>query len=138
MNLWPARMIASLLTGAVTMRVQFAAQTAPTAVAQPRDGSVGGERRAGGQIFRERFNERIGDEKFSVAGVIGKFFQRQVERQFFVQPRQNFFVADEQILAIIGGGFGGEGFEGDFGANAGDVAKGNAEEIADCGLRTAD
>jgi len=47
-----------------------------------------------------------------------------------VQPREIFFVAKEKIFCVTGWRFGGDGLERDFGADAGDVADGNADEMA--------
>ena len=108
-------------------RVQLAAQAALAAVVQRGDGGVGGGRRAGGQIFRQRRGERIGDEKFPVVGVIGKFLQRQVERQFLIEMPEKLFVTDEEMLRFIRRRLGGYGLERDFRADAGGVAEGDAD-----------
>jgi uncharacterized protein YigE (DUF2233 family) len=43
--------------------------------------------------------------------------------QFFVQPAGVIFIADEQITHVIACGFSSNGFERDFGADAGDIAE---------------
>ena len=44
-----------------------------------------------------------------------------------VQPSEEHFIADEQVANVIGGGFGGDSFESNLGADAGDVAEGDSE-----------
>jgi len=43
------------------------------------------------------------------------------------QPSEEHFIADEQVANVIGGGFGGNSFERNLGADAGDVTEGDSE-----------
>lgn len=54
--------------------------------------------------------------------------QIETEAEFFVPLAGERFVADEQVAGVVGREFGGEGFEGDFRADAGGVTEcdGNA------------
>jgi hypothetical protein len=107
-------------------RVQFTAQAALAAVAQSGHGGVGRQRGTGGKLVRQR-RRGIDKKEPALAGIIGKFLEGEWEGKFCVQPGKNFFIADEQIFCVVGPGFGGNGFEGDFRADAGDVAEGNSE-----------
>ena len=48
---------------------------------------------------------------------------RQIEGKYFVDPARITRVADQQIAGVIGGEFGGDRFERDLRADAGDVSE---------------
>ena len=50
-----------------------------------------------------------------------------MERKFLVQPGEGIFLADYEISRVVASGFGGDGLEGDLGADAGDIAEGDAD-----------
>ena len=82
-----------------------------------------------GRFSGSDFGQRIGDEKFSVGFVAGKIFKRQIQPGFSIEPMQNLFIANKKIFRVVAPGFGGDGLERDFRADAGDVAEGNADPV---------
>ena len=127
-----------LVDGRGDERGEFMAEAAFGAVAQRGNGGIRGRRRTGRQIIRQRAGRRAGDGKSPGVTVAGKWFERQPGPQLFIQPLNVGFIANQQIAGVIPGRLGGEGFEGDFGADAGDVAQRDADPASHavgCGVR---
>ena len=112
-----------LVDGRGDKRIQFAPETAFRAIPQRRDGGVRGRRRTRSQIFRQWLLQWICDEEPAGVAVTGKIFQRQTQSQFLVEVVRAIRIADEQIFRVVFRSFGGDGFEGDFGADAGHVTQ---------------
>ena len=108
-------------------RVEFAAQAAFRAGAQPGHCGAGRRRRTRRQIFRQWFGQRIRDKEPAGVAVTGELFQRQIESGFLVEAIDRICVADQQVAPVVIGGFRSDGFERDFGADACDIAKCNAD-----------
>ena len=116
-----------LVDGRGDERVQFAAQAALPALAQPGHRGMGGGRRAGAAEFRQRNAGGVNHEKTSTVADSWKTVGAAGAGEGFVQPGQPRFIANQEIPGVVAGRFGGERLEGDFRADAGDIAEGNSK-----------
>ena len=115
--------MASLLTGRGYQRIQFVPQATLRAVFQPGERSFGGGGRAGGQIRRQRFRQRIVDEETPGRVRPGVRLQGQLQSEAPVELIEMGGVADEQKTRAVLRRLRGQRFERHFRADARHVAQ---------------
>src|SRR5581483_10569925 len=107
-------------------RIEFLAETAFRAIAEPRHGGPRSERRTFDQVFGKRVGERVVNQKSIALARAGKWLERQTQAKSLVPAPEVIGFADQQVAEIIGVRLERKGLERDFGTDARDVAQRNA------------